>query len=69
MCNDYYPENDRWFRSKIPPAYLDHQEISKQLRINIDILNKEISEHVDKELDRFKKQMRQIYFLSESGDL
>ncbi len=39
---------------RIPLCTASPEEIAKQMRINADIIMKEISDHVDKELDRFK---------------
>lgn len=41
----------------IPEYSPTFEEISKQMRINIDILKHEITEHVDNELKRFKDGM------------
>lgn len=42
------------FDSKIPKCTPTFQEISKQMRINQEIIMKEITEHVDKEILRLK---------------
>lgn len=39
---------------KIPEYEPSFTELSKQMRINADIVMKEISEHVDKEIKRLK---------------
>ncbi len=39
----------------IPDCNPTPYEIAKQMRLNADIIMKEISEHVDKEIVRFKK--------------
>lgn len=53
--------------SSMPGNSYDPVAVSRQLRINADIIMDEISAHVDKELDRFsdgleymKKQARQV---------
>jgi hypothetical protein len=38
------------FDSKIPQNTPTFEEVSKQMRINVDILKKELSDHVDKEI-------------------
>lgn len=43
--------------TSIPDCMPDHQEIAKQMRINADIIKKEITDHVDKEIKRFKQEM------------
>ncbi len=43
--------------SNIPQFTPTFEEISKQMRINQKIIMKEITEHVDKEIERFKKEL------------
>jgi hypothetical protein len=43
-----------WY-CKIPEYTPSFEEISKQLRINADIIMRGISNHVDKEIERLKK--------------
>lgn len=45
-------------KEKLPESLPNFQEISKQMRINADILKLEISDHVDKEIQRFRKEMK-----------
>lgn len=47
-------------RTSIPNPAPDPQEIAKQIRINCDIVKKEISDHVDAEIARFKKEIGEI---------
>lgn len=42
------------FDSKIPNIEPTFKEISEQMRINADILMKEITEHANKEIERIK---------------
>jgi hypothetical protein len=41
--------------SNVPYYIPSFQEIAKQMRINQKIIMKEISEHVDREIERLKK--------------
>ena len=43
--------------TKIPEYVPYFEEISKYMRANVDILKKEISDHVDKEIIRFKNSV------------
>jgi hypothetical protein len=43
------------FSANMPTYYPSFEEISKQMKINVEILKKEISEHIDKEIERLKK--------------
>ncbi len=43
---------------KIPVHTPTFEEISKQMRINIDILKEEITDHINKEIDRMKKECK-----------
>ena len=45
--------------SKIPTAELNYSEISKMMRINVDILMKELTDHCDKEIKRFKEEINE----------
>jgi len=38
----------------IPEYIPTFEEVSKQMRINVDILKQEITDHVDKEIERLK---------------
>lgn len=52
----YHPMFDRpRYLTKIPKDCPTFEELSKQMRINIDILKKEITAHVDRELERLRK--------------
>ncbi len=54
-------ENDsRIYEEKIPENSPTFQEISTQMRINVDILKKEISDHCDKEIERFKNEITNL---------
>lgn len=50
-CTHLGPE----FSPNMPTYYLSFEEISKQMKINVDTLKKEISEHIDKEIERLKQ--------------
>ncbi len=41
----------------IPSEHVDYREVARMMRINIDILKEEITEHVNMELERFHKCM------------
>ncbi len=41
----------------IPDCKPSYEEISKQMRINFDILKQEITDHIDKELKRFRQEL------------
>jgi hypothetical protein len=45
-------------RARIPDFAPAYREVAKQMRINVDILKKEISDHIDKELERLSKEMK-----------
>jgi len=53
-------EGTRPNRWKIPPAEVDPQEVSEFMRINVDILKKVISDHVDSEIFRYKSEIEKI---------
>lgn len=40
----------------IPDYEPTYEEITIQMRINADIIKKEISDHIDKEIERFKRE-------------
>ncbi len=42
----------------IPSVTLDYTEIAKAMKINIDILKKDLSDHVDSEIKRFKETIQ-----------
>jgi hypothetical protein len=44
-------------RKDLPEGYISPEEMSKQLRINVDILKKEFTDHIDAEIHRFKYQL------------
>ncbi len=44
--------------TQIPEYTPTSEEIAKQMRINADIIKKEISDHVDQELKRFKEELK-----------
>ncbi len=46
---------------KIPDASPSFEDISKQLRINADIIMKEFTDHIDKEIVRFRNEAEKIY--------
>ena len=46
-------------RIDIPSANVDYREVARMMRINIDCLKKEITEHVDNELERFRQGMQE----------
>jgi len=48
------------FDDKIPNHTPTFEEISKQMRINVDILKDEISNHCEREIEIFKKQCMEI---------
>ena len=41
----------------IPQYTPTFEQVSKQMRINVDILKQEISDHVDKEIERLRKEI------------
>ena len=41
--------------SNIPNADIDYRDVARIMRQNIDILKEEITDHVNKELERFYK--------------
>lgn len=43
----------------IPDCMPSYYEVSKQLRINVECIKKEITLHVDMELERFKKYLKE----------
>ena len=43
-----------------PSSSATPQEIAKQMRINVDILKYEITEYIDKEIERFKKEIEKV---------
>lgn len=43
---------------KIPETPIDYSDISRQMRINADILMKEITEHANKEIDRINNERK-----------
>lgn len=45
---------------KIPSYDASFEEIAKQQKINTDILKKEVTEHIDKELDRLNRKLQKI---------
>lgn len=47
-------------KNSLPPYVPDFSEIAKQMRINVDVLKKEITQHVDFELARFKKEIEKM---------
>jgi len=53
--NDY-----RIYEEKIPEYTPTFEEISILMRINADFLKKEISDHCDLEIKRFKNEIRNI---------
>ncbi len=50
-------ETKKFEKIPIPSADIDYREVARLMRINIDILKKEITEHVDMELRRFHDGM------------
>lgn len=45
---------------RIPDYIIDYREISKFMKINVDILKKELTEHIDKEIERFKMEIENV---------
>lgn len=43
------------YDSKIPECEHDPKEIAKQMRLNADIIMKEITEHINNEIKRLKE--------------
>ncbi len=56
MPEDYTIDPNQYSPS-IPPYTPTFEEISKQMRINQEIVMKQISDHVDREIERFKKEI------------
>ena len=56
---------------KIPIAVVDPQQVSEFMRTNVDILKKEISDHVDREILRYKSEVEKIlmYRISQKIDM
>ncbi len=52
----YIPKYD----PEIPNPQPTYKEISEQMRINADILMKEVSEHINSEIERFKLEIWKI---------
>ena len=50
---------DKGNSAPIPIHTPTFEEISVQMRINCDILKREISDHVDDEIKRFKKEINE----------
>jgi hypothetical protein len=50
------------FDGNIPQYAPNYEEITKMMRINADILKKEISLHVDQEIIRIKKEFYKIEY-------
>lgn len=48
------------YEINIPEYTPSFKEVSKQMRINADIIMKEISDHVDREIERFKQHLCEI---------
>ncbi len=53
------------FLDEIPECFIpnlepDFVEISRYMRINVDILKNEISDHIDAELKRFNQEIQKI---------
>lgn len=46
---------------KIPECMPSFYELANQMRINQEIVMKEISAHVDKEIERLKKSIERIH--------
>lgn len=51
---------ERDYSTQIPQYSPTFEEISKQMKVNADIIIKEITCHVDKELKRFHTQLTEI---------
>lgn len=47
-------------RIKIPSSDIDYRDVARLMRINIEILKKEITEHVNQELERFHNGMNEF---------
>ena len=48
------------YEKTIPEYMPTFQEISTQMRINVDFLKKEISDHCDSEIQRFKNEINNL---------
>lgn len=52
----------------IPNYNPSFTELSKLMRINADIIMKEISDHVDKEIERLKKEKYEVFMKIKEED-
>ncbi len=50
----------RWGNPDIPDAQPNYAEISKQMKINCELMSEQITLHVDVELARFRKELKKI---------
>jgi hypothetical protein len=46
---------------RIPTEEVDYREVARIMRINIDLLKKELTDHVDSELRRFEQSLDEFY--------
>jgi len=46
------------YNNTIPTYTPSFEDVSKQMRINLDVLKKEFSDHVDSEIERFNKNIK-----------
>ena len=54
----WFPKYKPKYITEIPQCTPSFEDISKQMRINADIIIKEITEHVNKEIERMKSETR-----------
>ena len=47
-------------KDKIPEYSPSFHEIATQMRINVDILKQEITEHINREIERFKSEIAEL---------
>jgi hypothetical protein len=52
-------EENLYPRIKIPSENIDYREVARLMRINIDILKKELTDHVNNEIERFQNAMNE----------
>jgi hypothetical protein len=48
-------------RIPIPSVDIDYREVARLMRVNIDILKKELTDHVNEELQRFEDEMKGMH--------
>lgn len=47
------------FKIDIPSSDIDYREVARLMRLNVEILKKELSDHVSMEIDRFHESIRE----------